>query len=552
MAFDPIAALRKWKHKVAWLQQKWRGARREIEQLRQENEQLRRREQQLEQEREQLEREQERLRQENERLKRQLEEAQRASKRQAAPFSRGRRKQNPKTPGRKSGSAYGQRHSKAIPKKVDEVIAVPPPAQCACGGPLEVERIEPQYQQEIVRRTFWRRFDIPICRCQLCHKRVQGRDPRQTSDALGAAAVQLGPDALALAVKMNKGLGMPHADVAAVLQDGFQLQVNRSTICRAVDRVARRGEATWHALRDAARRSMVNGLDETGWNVAAQLRWLWVAVSEQVTFCDILPGRGFPQAASLLGADYAGWLTHDGWRVYYKFLRASHQSCLGHLLRRCEDMLKIASPAAARFPLRVQAVLQQGLALRDRYQNHEISLHGLWTATGRLEVKLDRVLSHPGRDAANRRLAKHLLHERPYLFTFLYCPGLDATNNVSERAIRALIGARKNWGGNRTPRGARAQAVLTSILQTARQQGKKPFDVLLELLCGRDQHKILTLVPPRGDIPQDGSPPDPPPRAAVAHRPPSPFRQEMALPLPATVPYVTPASARGALAPGQP
>src|SRR5256886_10357332 len=72
-----------------------------------------------------------------------------------------------------------------------------------------------------------------------------------------------------------------------------------------------------------------------------------------------------------------------------------------------------------------------------------------------------------------RRFRNHLDHERPYLFTFLYCPGLDATNNVSERAIRALIGARKNWGGNRTPRGARAQAVLTSILQTAKQQGKK-------------------------------------------------------------------------------
>jgi transposase len=488
MTFDPIAALREWKHKVASLRERGRGARQEIEQLRKENEQLRRREKQLEQEREQL-------RQENEKLKRQLEEAQRANKRQAAPFSRGTRKQNPKTPGRKSGSTYGQRHSKAIPQKVDEVIAVPPPAQCECGGPLEVERIEPQYQQEIVRRTFWRRFDIPICRCQVCHKRVQGRDPRQTSDALGAAAVQLGPDALALAVKMNKGLAMPHADVAAVLLDGFQLQLNRSTICRAVDRVARRGEVTWHALRDAARRSMVNGIDETGWNVDAQLRWLWVAVSEQVTFCDILSGRGFPQAASILGADYHGWLTHDGWKVYYKFLQAGHQSCLRHLLRRCEDMIKIASPAAARFPLRVQAGLQQGLALRDRHNNHEISLHGLWTATGRLEVKLDRVLAHPGRDAANRRFAKHLLHERPYIFTFLYCPGLDATNNVSERAIRALIGARKNWGGNRTPRGAHAQAVLTSILQTAKQQGKQPFDVLVELLCCSDKHKMLDLVP---------------------------------------------------------
>src|SRR6516225_7844613 len=181
MAFDPIAALREWKHKVASLQERWHGARREIEHLRKEND----------------------------KLKRQLEEAQQANKRQAAPFSRGTRKPNPQTPGRKSGSAYGQRHSKAIPPKVDEVIPVPPPPQCECGGPLDVERIESQYQQEIVRQTIWRRFDIAICRCQKCHKRVQGRDPRQTSDALGAAAVQLGPEALALAVKMNKGLGMP-------------------------------------------------------------------------------------------------------------------------------------------------------------------------------------------------------------------------------------------------------------------------------------------------------------------------------------------------------
>jgi transposase len=165
-----------------------------------------------------------------------------------------------------------------------------------------------------MRQTLWRRFDIAIGRCRVCHKRVQGRDPRQTSDALGAAAVQLGPEALALGVEMNKGMGMPHADVAAVLKDGFRLKVNRSTLCRAVERVARRGEPTWHALREAARRSMVNSIDETGWNVEAQLRWLWVVVSEQVTFCDILPGRGFEQAASLLGANYEGFLVRDGWR----------------------------------------------------------------------------------------------------------------------------------------------------------------------------------------------------------------------------------------------
>ncbi len=114
----------------------------------------------------------------------------------------------------------------------------------------------------------------------------------------------------------------------------------------------------------------------------------------------------------------------------------------------------------------------------------------MWTATGRLEVKLDRLLARTYRDPANRRLAKHLNHERPYLFTFLYCPGLDATNNRAERAIRALIGARKNWGGNRTEKGAHAQAVLTSLLQTAKQQQKSLFDVIVQLLCSRERRPI--------------------------------------------------------------
>ncbi len=190
-ALNPSGVIEELKRKIGSLQEQWQGTRRENERLRKENAQLR-------QQREQLEQERERLRQENEKLKRQLEEAQRANKRQAAPFSRGQRKPNPKPPGRKSGSAYGKCHSKAIPEQVDEVIAGPSPHQCSCGGALKVEKIDSQFQHEIVRKTIWRRLDIPICRCTVCHKRVQGRDPRQTSDALGAASVQLGPEALAV------------------------------------------------------------------------------------------------------------------------------------------------------------------------------------------------------------------------------------------------------------------------------------------------------------------------------------------------------------------
>ena len=475
----------------------------ELRRVREEGNQARRRIEELEEENHRLNEEKERLEEENQRLRGELETAQRAARRQAAPFSRGAPKSHPKKPGRKAGAAHGQHHRRPIPDQVDEEIHVATPTQCPnCGGPLKVERLEAQYQEEIVRRSWVRRFHIPVCRCRQCNQRVQGRHPLQTSDALGAAAVQVGPEAVTFGVLLNKSLGLPHAKSAAILKHGFALKMSRGGICRAIQRVARKAEATWHALRDAAHRSAVAHMDETGWKVEAQLRWLWTVVTAQVTVCQILPGRGFAEAAEILGADYAGWLIHDGLRIYYKFLQAAHQSCMAHLIRRCRDMAAVATTAAAAFPQAVQQLLEEGLALRDRYLRQQISLHGLWTATGRLEAKLDRLLARSYRDAANRRLAKHLRHERPYLFTFLYCPGLvDATNNLAERVMRLLVVIRKNWGGNRTENGARAQAVLTSVLCTARQQDKDAFTLLCDLLRSPEP-KLLDILPPVGTVNQ--------------------------------------------------
>jgi transposase len=195
-----------------------------------------------------------------------------------------------------------------------------------------------------------------------------------------------------------------------------------------------------------------------------------VAVSAQVTVYAILPGRGYEQSVTMLGAEYDGFLIHDGWAPYYRFPLAFHQSCLAHLLKRCREMMQIASPAALAFPQGVEHLLQTSLELRDRYERGEVSERGMNIATGKLEAKLDRMLETPRRNPANRRLARHLEHEQLWLFTFLHCPGLDATNNTAERAIRGMVIARKVWGGNRTWEGARTQQILTSVLRTCWQR----------------------------------------------------------------------------------
>ena len=440
----------------------------------------------------------ERLLQENDRLRKELEATLRAGKRQAAPHSRGRLKANPKRPGRKPGRDYGQHACRPCPPRVDERISVPLPGQCPhCGGGIEFQSTEAQYQEEIVRRTVVRRFDIAVGCCQGCGRRVQGRHPLQSSDAVGVGGVQLGPEALALAAILNKQMGLSLGHTRQVLAYGFGLQVSCGGLYRALARMSRRAAPTYVGLVKATRQALVNVSDETGWRVGGHLQWMHVTVSAQVTVYAILPGRGYEQSRLILGADYDGFLVHDGWAPYYRFVVAFHQSCLRHLLVRCQEMAQIASTAAAAFPLAVKDVLQASLQLRDRYQEAEISEHGLRTATGRLEAQLDRLLEKPYRDPANRRLAKHLEHERPFLFTFLYCPGLDATNHEAERAVRWMVIARKVWGGNRTWAGAWTQQILVSVLRTCWQQDKDPFPRLISLLCS-PRDAILDIVPGAG------------------------------------------------------
>jgi transposase len=444
-----------------------------------------------------LRRENQELKAEVERLRRALEEALRSAKRQAAPFSRRQPKAHPQKPGRKAGQKYGRRCRRPLPQHIDEIVEVPLPARCPhCGGGVRERETVSQYQTEIPEPRVERiEFRIHVGHCRQCGRRVQGRHPRQTSQAVGSAASQLGPRALALATYLNKGLGLPYGKTGAVLEEAFRLRVSRGGLCQGLARMARKAMPTYAAMIQHLRGSPSVTPDETGWKVGGRLWWMWAFSTPQITVYCIQDGRGFEQAAFVLGSDYAGFLVRDGWSVYRQFVHAYHQTCLAHLLRRCREMRMVLGSRAGRFPLRVQSTLEQSLRLRDRCAQQQISPRGLAAARGRLETQMDRLLQANYRRPENQRFANHLRREQDALFSFLHCPGLDATNWRAEQAIRPMVVTRKVWGGNRTTAGARTQSILVSILQTCRQQGRRGTQVLQQLLCS-PQSKILDLAAP--------------------------------------------------------
>lgn len=446
-----------------------------------------------------LEREIEVLKSENERLRRALEEALRASKRQAAPFSRQKPKAQPQVPGRKPGKAYGHRCRRPIPNNIDEIVEVPLVASCPhCGGGVKETGMVTQYQEEIpVPRVEKIEFRIHVGQCEQCGKRIQGRHKRQSSAAVGSAGVGIGPRALALATELNKDLGLPYGKTARVLQQAFGLRVSRGGLCQAIARVARKAEPSYQVLVQRIRSEPSVTADETGWKVAGRLHWAWVFVSSRMTVYSIQPGRGYEQAKAILGEDFAGFLVRDGWNGYRGFTLAVHQSCCAHLLRRCREMIAVAGKAhpTSRFPSQIQGILQNALRLRDRRDQDQISIHGLAVAQGQIEAQMDRALAPQQRCPANQRLANHLLRERAWLFPFLYCDGLEATNWRAEQAIRPLVVTRKVWGGNRTEVGACTQGILSSMLQTCRQQLRSFAAFVHDLVCSPQPQVIDLTVP---------------------------------------------------------
>ena len=131
------------------------------------------------------------LQAENERLRR-------GGKRQAAPFSTGERKPNPKKAGRKprtdpSGSGHFTNRTAPAPEEfTGPVVDVPVNEGCCpdCGGTLEPQESELATVTDIpaIVKPVIQAYRVAVCRCAACGKSVRGSHPEVAAGQHGATA----------------------------------------------------------------------------------------------------------------------------------------------------------------------------------------------------------------------------------------------------------------------------------------------------------------------------------------------------------------------------
>ena len=209
-------------------------------------------------------------------LTRKLDDTLRAGKRQAAPLRKDPPKPDPKTAGRKAGNQDGKHGHRPPPppEQVAEWHEAHLPDTCPhCRGRVVEIGMADQFQTEIPRTPLVRKFRVHIGHSEACGKRIQGRHPLQTSDALGAAASQIGPDAQAAAAVLHTQMGLSHGKVAAVFDALFGITLTRGASAQIDLRAAARLEPDYALILDEVRSSEQIGADETGWRVGGHPAW---------------------------------------------------------------------------------------------------------------------------------------------------------------------------------------------------------------------------------------------------------------------------------------
>lgn len=209
-------------------------------------------------------------------------------------------------------------------------------------------------------------------------------------------------------------------------------------------------------------------------------------------------------------AGFKGYLHVDGYAGYNELVDVTLVGCWAHARRKFDEALK-ALPEEKR---NKAVAAREGLEFCNRLFAIERDLKD---ATPEERYQVRQVRSLPVLDAFWAWLKKQkaqVLPKSSFGQAIYYCLGqwdrltaflqdgrLELDNNRSERSIKPFVIGRKNWLFANTPRGAKASAIVYSIIETAKENGLNPFHYLTYLferlpnLDPQDKEELDQLLP---------------------------------------------------------
>jgi transposase len=413
----------------------------------------------------------------------------------------------PKKPGRKKGHAVALRPK---PEKIDihETVAVPVDnfgkACCPeCRSQLsDVKQHERLVEEVVPAEVVVTCFHTTSGWCPCCRKQVESRGENQPPAPAGVdlPQSQLGLNALATAMVMRVCYRMPLRQITRLFMQLPGLKISPGGIVKQIKRVAKWMEKQYHRLKLVIRAAEVVHADETGWRTNGKNGYLWAINTKDHTLYHVDNSRGGKVIAELLGKAFGQGdgdgktqtLVSDFYSVYDQF-DGPQQKCLTHLLRELRDTVaKYPELAGHVFFKRCKKLTQDMLRLKKRWD--QIDREDYQRQVKRMEQRLAELAGKQWNDPQADRLSKRLKKYQEKLTTFLHHKEVDGTNNAAERAIRPAVVMRKITGGSRSAAGARAWAILASVMRTAETQGRDVLETIKTLMKAEWSGKNVALL----------------------------------------------------------
>jgi transposase len=407
---------------------------------------------------------------ENRELRDQLDEAMRKGARQAAPFRRRESLKVPEGSRKRPGRPKGHRgERRVVPDRIDEHVDVPPAGCPCCGGAVtDVEAVEqiveeiPPIRPRVTRLVTYRG------RCVVCGE-VASTHPLQTSTASGAAKVQLGPNARAWAIALNKQFGLTTRKACRVLKGLVGLSLSPGGPALAAQRTATKVEPSYGRLIQDVRAAAAVFADETSWYVGGPGHWLWTFTTADATVYHVDPKRDRQVVLDMLGPDFDGVLVSDCLASYESLPYRRHKCVAHHQRAIAEAKKRPDTPDPSHLDewkllfTMVATIWRHRESLGEELFHHQRAHVELW---------LDRLLAEPRDQPGDRAIQNRIGKRRDVVLTCLYNAAAEPTNNRAERSLRDVgVIARKVSCGNKTEAGKIAWERLTSLAVTCQQRG---------------------------------------------------------------------------------
>jgi hypothetical protein len=273
-------------------------------------------------------------------------------------------------------------------------------------------------------------------------------------------------------------VGISLDKACAVLAFFCQLSLSKSEADALLRQLARHWEAEYETLCDLLTRAAVVYLDETGWKVGRAGCSLWTFATELQRVFLFGCHKDSQTLDQMLPPDvFQGIGVSDDAAVYRHRFRGA-QKCWAHLLRKAirfallyprkktyqrflDQLLALYSDAK-----RIAADQRLGPATRSaRVADLEARLCDLCQPLWRDPTPQ---MKPPERDFANlvNELLQRMMDQE--LFTFVLVPGVESTNNLTERLQRGPAQDRKIGRTSKSAAGAHRRSVIFSVLESLR------------------------------------------------------------------------------------